>query len=62
MLMDKRLSKEVPVFTLLPRLEAKEKKYIKGQIKLKADFRAVYSPKKQTNELVLFVFLLFTAK
>ena len=34
MLMDKRLSKEVPVFTLLPRLEAKEKKYIR-QVKLK---------------------------
>ena len=33
----------------------------KGQIKLKAYWRAVDSPKKQTNEFVLFAFLLFTA-
>ena len=33
----------------------------KGQIKPKADWRAVDSPKKQTNEFVLFAFLLFTA-
>ena len=29
----------------------------KGQIKPKADWRAVDSPKKQTNEFVLFAFL-----
>ena len=34
---------------------------IKGQIKPKADWRAVDSPKKRTNEFVLFAFLLFTA-
>ena len=35
----------------------------KGQIKPKADLRALDSPKKQTNEFVLFfAFLLFTAK
>ena len=33
----------------------------KGQIKPKADWRAVDSPKKRTNEFVLFAFLLFTA-
>ena len=33
----------------------------KGQIKPKTDWRAVDSPKKQTNEFVLFVFLLFMA-
>ena len=33
----------------------------KGQIKPKADWRAVDSPKKQTNEFVLFAFLLFMA-
>ena len=33
----------------------------KGQIKPKADWRAVDSHKKQTNEFVLFAFLLFTA-
>ena len=33
----------------------------KGQIKLKADLRALDSPKKWTNEFVLFAFLLFTA-
>ena len=35
--------------------------YTKGQIKPKADWRAVDSPKKRTNEFVLFAFLLFTA-
>ena len=34
----------------------------KGQIKLKEDWRVVDSPKKRTNEFVLFAFLLFTAK
>ena len=34
----------------------------KGQIKPKADWRAVDSPKKRTNEFLLFAFLLFTAK
>ena len=33
----------------------------KGQIKPKADWHAVDSPKKQMNEFVLFAFLLFTA-
>ena len=33
----------------------------KGQIKPKADWRAVDSHKKQTNEFVLFTSLLFTA-
>ena len=33
----------------------------KGQIKPKAHWRAVDSPKKRTNEFVLFAFLLFTA-
>jgi hypothetical protein len=33
----------------------------KGQIKTKADWRAVDSPKKRTNEFVLFAFFLFTA-
>ena len=33
----------------------------KGHIKPKADWRAVDSPKKRTNEFVLFAFLLFTA-
>ena len=35
--------------------------FFKGQIKPKADLRAVGSPKKWTNEFVLFAFLLFTA-
>ena len=34
----------------------------KGQIKPKADWRAVDSPKKRTNEFDFFDFLLFTAK
>ena len=34
---------------------------IKGQIKPKADWHAVNSPKKRTNKFVLFAFLLFTA-
>ena len=34
---------------------------IKGQIKQKADWRALDSSKKQTNEFDLFAFLLFTA-
>ena len=34
---------------------------VKGQKKLKADWRAVDSPKKRTNEFFLFAFLLFTA-
>ena len=33
----------------------------KGQIKLKAYWRVLDSPKKQTNKFVLFTFLLFTA-
>ena len=33
----------------------------KGQIKPKADWHAVDSPKKRANEFVLFAFLLFTA-
>ena len=33
----------------------------KGQIKPKADWRAVDSPKKRRNEFILFPFLLFTA-
>ena len=33
----------------------------KGQIKLKADWRAIDSPKKRTDEFVLLAFLLFTA-
>ena len=33
----------------------------KGQIKPKANWRAVDSPKKRTNELGLFAILLFTA-
>ena len=33
----------------------------KGQLILKADWHAIDSPKKQTNEFVLFAFLLFTA-
>ena len=34
---------------------------VKGQTKLKADLRAVDSPKKRTNVFVLFAFFLFTA-
>ena len=34
---------------------------LKGQTKPKADWCAVDSPIKQTNEFVLFAFLLFTA-
>ena len=34
---------------------------VKGQIKPKANWRAVDSPKKRTNEFVLFAFLLLTA-
>ena len=34
---------------------------LKGQIISKADWRAIDSPKKQTDEFVLFAFLLFTA-
>ena len=33
----------------------------KGQIKPKADWRAVDSPKNRTNEFVLFAFFYFTA-
>ena len=33
----------------------------KGQLILKADWRAIDSPKKRTDEFVLFAFLLFTA-
>ena len=33
----------------------------KGQIKSKADWRAIDSPKNRTDEFVLFAFLLFTA-
>ena len=34
---------------------------IKGQLISKADWRAIDSPKKRTDEFVLFAFLLFTA-
>ena len=34
----------------------------KGQIKPKADWRAVDSPKKRRNEFVLLAFLLFMAR
>ena len=34
---------------------------VKGQIKPEEDWRAVDSPKKESNEFVLFVFLLFMA-
>ena len=33
----------------------------KGRLILKADWRAIDSPKKRTDEFVLFAFLLFTA-
>ena len=33
----------------------------KGQLISKADWRVINSPKKQTDEFVLFAFLLFTA-
>ena len=33
----------------------------KGQLILKADWRAINFPKEQTDEFVLFAFLLFTA-
>jgi hypothetical protein len=33
----------------------------KGQLISKADWRAIDSPKKRTEEFVLFAFLLFTA-
>ena len=33
----------------------------KGQLILKADWRAIDSPKKRTDEFILFAFLLFTA-
>ena len=33
----------------------------KGQLISKADWRAIDSPKKQTDEFILFAFLLFTA-
>ena len=36
-------------------------KAAKGQLISNADWRAIDSPKKQTDEFVLFVFLLFTA-
>ena len=32
----------------------------KGQIKPKADWRAIDSPKKQTNERICFIFLLYS--
>ena len=35
--------------------------FAKGQLSLKADWCAIDSPKKQTDEFVLFPFLLFTA-
>ena len=35
--------------------------HIKGQLISKADWHATDSPKKQTDEFVLFAFLLFTA-
>ena len=35
---------------------------LKGQLISKADWRAIDSPKKWTDEFVLFAFLLFTAK
>ena len=35
--------------------------YFKGQIKPKADWRAIDFSKKRTGEIVLFAFLLFTA-
>ena len=40
----------------------KEDRNPKGQIKPKVDWRAIDSPKKQTNEFAFFAFLLFTAK
>ena len=35
---------------------------LKGQLIPKADLRAIDSPKKRTDEFVLFAFLLFTSK
>ena len=35
--------------------------FFKGQIKPKSDWRAIDSPKKQTNKFILFAFLLFMA-
>ena len=35
--------------------------HTKGQLISKADWRAIDSPKKRTDEFVLFAFLLFTA-
>ena len=35
-------------------ISAKVKNFLKGQIKPKADFRAVNSPKKRTNEFACF--------
>ena len=37
------------------------KSMAKGQLISKADWRAIDSPKKQTDKFVLFAFLLFTA-
>ena len=37
------------------------KVYAKGRLISKADWRAIDSPKKQTDQFVLFAFLLFTA-
>ena len=39
----------------------KTKGSYKGQLILKADWRAIYAPKKRTDEFVLFAFLLFMA-
>jgi hypothetical protein len=36
--------------------------YTKGQLISKADWRTIDSPKKRTDEFILFAFLLFTAK
>ena len=38
-----------------------EAEHAKDQLISKADWRAIDSPKKRTNEFVLFAFLLFTA-
>ena len=42
-------------------IEVAQEGVSKGQLFSKADWRAIDSPKKRTDEFVLFAFLLFTA-
>ena len=62
------VDKNLDPFLKCPNKQASFNRYLifavftsKGQIKLKANCRAIDSPKKRTNEFVLFPFLLFMA-